>query len=86
MNITTKFSVGFRAYYVIFATASINPVDILKVWSEGSNILYKVNKTNTDIFLDRILEEELLTFSEAKVKLLDYLNEKIQAVSILVAP
>lgn len=86
MNITTKFSIGSRAYYIIFATTSINPVDVMNVWIDNGTIYYKVNKSGTDIYLGRIPESDLLTFSEAKSRLLTHLNNQIAIINALVAP
>ncbi len=87
MNITTKFSVGDRAYYVIYATASINAVDVHKVYPYGLKILYDVKRAgSTDMVLKQIPESDLLTFTEARTLLIKYLQEKLALVENLVAP
>ena len=55
MNITTKFSVGERAYYVVFATASIKAVDVLKIYPYNSSIAYDIRQaTSTGMVLQGV--------------------------------
>lgn len=87
MNITTKFSVGERAYYVIFATASIKAVDILKIYPYNSSIAYDIRQaTSTGMVLQGVPESDLYTFSEARAVLITYLRDKLANIETLVAP
>ena len=87
MNITTKFSVGERAYYVVFATASIKAVDVTKIYPYNSSIAYDVKQANMLGFtMQGLPESDLHTFSEARTILIDYLQDKLAQVETLVAP
>ena len=86
MNTTTKFSVGDRAYYVIYANASINAVNITNVWVDSGVVFYNVVKANSDMGLNRVPETDLMTFTEARTNLLAYLNAKIVSITNMVAP
>jgi len=86
MNVTTKFNVGERAYYVIFATSSVNSVDIVKVYSFGGDIFYNLRKSGTGLIIDRVLERDVLNFTEARLRLIEYLTRKLDEATKLVAP
>lgn len=87
MNITTKFSVGERAYYVVYATASIKAVDILKVYPYNSSIAYDIRQANTNgLALKGVPEKDIYTFAEARSLLIAYLTDKLAAIETLVAP
>jgi hypothetical protein len=86
-TITTKFSVGQRAYYVIYANASVNPVDVLKIYPSNSDLLYDVRKADsTGLLLKRVPETDLMTFPEARTALITYLQLKLTETINLVAP
>lgn len=87
-TIPTKFNKHDRAYYVIYATASIYPVIItaIKLDPSTSAILYDIIRADIDVALTNIAESDLYTFAEAKNKLLVYLQDKLEIISALVAP
>jgi hypothetical protein len=86
MNIPTKFSLGERAYYVIYATASINPVDIMKAYSYNGSVYYDLKKADTNgLMLKRVPESDLLTFAEAKISLTKYLQTKLTEIDKITA-
>lgn len=86
MQITTKFSRGDRAYFPIFATATIYAVDITKVYIQNNSIVYNLARIDSDFVLEGVPENDVCTFVEAKTKLTTYLQTRLTELTALVAP
>ena len=86
MQITTKFSKGDRAYFCIFATATIYAVTIENVYLRSNQVLYDIVRTDTDYSIEGVPESDLNDFITAKAVLVKYLSDKLAATTALVAP
>ena len=86
MQVETKFNVGDRAYFTIFATATVYALDITKVYLRNGTIYYDAFRIDSDFTLEGIPEEEIGNFVEAKAKLVSYLQNKLAETVALVAP
>lgn len=86
MQLTTKFSKGDRAYFPIFATATIYAVTVTKVYLLSGRLVYDLVRMDRDFVLEGVPEEDVCTFVEAKAKLVTYLETKLAEVNSLVAP
>lgn len=84
--ITTKFAVGDRAFYAVFATATIYAITVKHVWYDNGIILYTVERADTGDMIENVPESSVCFFSEAKESLQAYLQKKLNEVSVLVAP
>lgn len=86
MQLTTKFSKGDRAYFPIFATATIYAVTVTKVYLLSGRLVYDLVRMDRDFVLEGVPEEDVCAFVEAKAKLVTYLETKLAEVNSLVAP
>jgi hypothetical protein len=86
MNIVTKFSVGDKAYFSLFATAMIYPVQIKRVYLRNNEVIYDVIRTDKSFVITGVKETEIGSFVEAKAILVAYLTAKLNEITNLVAP
>lgn len=86
MQITTKFSVGQRAYFPIFATATIYAVTIKMVYLRNGYVFYDLVRADNGYEIEGVPEADVLVFPEAKAKLVAYLEGKLNEINNLVAP
>jgi len=93
-TINTLYSVGDIVYVVIHPTADILRcvVDYVRITpiTDGFSVTYRVYRTvtttNTPTFIDYVKEDELYTFANAKIQLLDWLNEQTIKVTAMTEP
>lgn len=86
MQLTTKFSKGDRAYFPIFATATVYAVTVTRVYILSGRLAYDLVRMDSDFILEGVPEEDVCTFPEAKAKLVKYLETKLAEINSLVAP
>ena len=82
----SAFSIGERAYYVVFATATIYAVQITNIKFKNNTMLYRLSRVDTGAILADVPEASVLTFEEAKLSLRTYLLAKLVEIEDLVAP
>ena len=79
-TVTTKFSVGDVAYYVMHPTADIlqGIVTYIRIIPTDPTfeITYRIQRTNVLQIIDYIHEDNLYTFDEAKAELLSWLSDQ----------
>ena len=89
-QITALFSLGDVAYFPIYATASIYPVQITDVYLKTidgvTTVMYSLVRLDKNLTLKGIPQSQVLSFNQAKTALLAYLQAKITEVSSMVAP
>lgn len=87
-----KFLDGQRAYYVLFSTAEIVPVEIIATHFYSHNsaepVSYKVQFVNRlkPTFIEFVEESKLLTFPQAKLYLLSWLETQRVRITNLTEP
>jgi hypothetical protein len=86
MDIVTKFSVGDRAYFSLFATATIYAVQIKRVYIRNNEVIYDIIRLDNNFVISGVKEAEIGTFTEAKTSLITYLQAKLNEITNLVAP
>ena len=86
MNIVTKFSVGDKAYFALFATANIYAVQIKRVYLRNNEVIYDVIRTDKGFVITGVKESEIGNFVEVKAILVGYLTTKLNEITNMVAP
>lgn len=90
--ISPKFLEGQRAYYVLFSTVEIVPVEIIAIhlYSQHSSepVSYKIQLVNRlkPTFIEFVEESKLLTFSQSKIYLLSWLETQKIRITNLTEP
>ena len=88
--ITASFSIGDVAYFPLFATASIYPVQITDVYLKNiqgvSTVIYDLLRLDKGFVLQGIPQDQVLPFPQAQTTLLAYLAAKTTEITNMVAP
>lgn len=86
---TANFSINDVAYFVIFATANLYAVKITDVYLKNidgqSTIMYDLLRLDKNFIIQAIPQSQVLTFSEAKTSLINYLQTQLAIVNNLTA-
>lgn len=86
MQITTKFSVGDRAYFALYATAVVHAVDVKRVYLRSNEVVYDVIRADNGFILAGVKESEIGSFTEARALMIGYLEAKLLEINSAVAP
>jgi hypothetical protein len=88
-QLTANFSVNDIAYFVIFATANLYAVKItnvyLKTIDSQSTVMYDLLRLDKNFIIQAIPQNQVLTFTEAKTSLINYLQTQLSIVNNLTA-
>jgi hypothetical protein len=84
-QLSTNFNVGDTAYYCIFATACIYKVQVTDVYAQNGVIWYTLFRPDLGVYIKRVSQDSVQTFTDAKATLLTYLQNKITEITNLTA-
>lgn len=87
--LTANYSVGDTAYFVIFATGNLYAVQITNVYLKTidgtTNVMYDLIRLDKNFIIQGIPQNQVLSFSQAKASLLNYLQTQITIITNLTA-
>jgi hypothetical protein len=91
-TVSSKYNMGDKAYYVLFATTEIIPIEIIRIHYNSNNCIepvsYMIQFTNRikPTYIDFVEESKLLTYAQAKNYLISWLDSQKLKISSLTEP